>query len=147
MNAVNVTSRSQEKPIKAASGWVMLLVVIALFIGSVVLFIAGCKGATKPNSSGWGWFILLGVLTVTLASIACKGFFTQEPNWARVLLLFGSYRGTVRDSGFFWINPFYTKQWVSLRARNFNSDKLKVNDKRGNPIEIAAVVVWRVNDS
>jgi hypothetical protein len=147
MNAVNTNSRSQEKSLKATSGWGMLGVVIASYVGSVVLFIAGCVESGKHGSGNWGYLILLSIFGVTAASIACKGFFTQEPNWARVLLLFGNYRGTVRDSGFFWVNPFYTKQWVSLRARNFNSDKLKVNDKRGNPIEIGAVVVWRVNDS
>jgi regulator of protease activity HflC (stomatin/prohibitin superfamily) len=99
-----------------------------------------------------------------------RGFFTLQPNEARVLLLFGAYKGTVRDSGFHWANPFYSggstplgalsrnaelqnrlatgkPTKISLRWRNFNSDKLKVNDKRGNPIEIGAVVVWRVQDS
>ena len=75
------------------------------------------------------------------------GFFTLQPNEAVALVLFGSYHGTVRESGFFWANPFYSKLRVSLRARNLNGERLKVNDKRGNPIEIAAVVVWRVEDT
>jgi regulator of protease activity HflC (stomatin/prohibitin superfamily) len=82
-----------------------------------------------------GWILLL-------------GHFTLQPNEARALILFGAYRGTVRTSGFHWANPFYSKRHkVSLRSHNLNSDKLKVNDKRGNPIEIGAVVVWRVADT
>jgi len=75
------------------------------------------------------------------------GFFTLQPNTAAVLLLFGEYKGTARRPGFNWANPFYKKLRISLRARNLNSEKLKVNDQRGNPIEIAAVVVWRVHDT
>ncbi len=77
----------------------------------------------------------------------CNGFFTLQPNEGRVLILFGAYQGTVRESGWRWTNPLNTKKRISLRARNLNGDKLKVNDKRGNPIEIAAVVVWRVHDT
>jgi regulator of protease activity HflC (stomatin/prohibitin superfamily) len=117
---------------------------------------------------------------IGLGVLACFGFFTLEPNEARVLILFGAYKGTVRRSGFHWANPLYArtrgpvpgsmavpkrvklgplsvsdgtlarpklKTKLSLRARNFNSDTLKVNDKRGNPVEIAAVVVWRVEDT
>lgn len=75
------------------------------------------------------------------------GFFVVQPNEARVLVLFGKYIGSVRDSGFWWANPFAVKRHVSLRIRNFNSEKIKVNDFQGNPIEIAAVIVWRVVDS
>ena len=84
---------------------------------------------------------------LVVAIIACSGFFALQPNEAAVLILFGAYRGTVRDSGFFWTNPFNKKVKISLRARNLNGEKLKVNDKRGNPVEIAAVVVWRVHDT
>ncbi len=76
-----------------------------------------------------------------------KGFFTLEPNEASVLTLFGKYTGTVREQGFWWVNPLNSKQKISLRARNFDSERLKVNDKNGNPIEISAVVVWRVEDT
>lgn len=75
------------------------------------------------------------------------GFFVVQPNEGRVLVLFGKYIGSVRDSGFFWANPFAIKKHISLRIRNFNSEKIKVNDKHGNPIEIAAVVVWQVVDT
>jgi len=77
----------------------------------------------------------------------CFGFFALEPNEARVLILFGQYRGTERVGGWHWTNPLNTKLRVSLRARNLEGERLKVNDKRGNPIEIAAVVVWRVEDT
>jgi regulator of protease activity HflC (stomatin/prohibitin superfamily) len=80
-------------------------------------------------------------------SVAIPGFFVVQPNEARILVFFGRYVGTVRDSGFWWSNPFAIKKHVSLRIHNFNSEKIKVNDLQGNPIEIAAVVVWRVVDS
>lgn len=82
-----------------------------------------------------------------VASIFPAGFFVVQPNEARVLVLFGRYIGSVREAGFWWANPFATKRHVSLRIRNFNSEKIKVNDLHGNPIEIAAVVVWNVVDS
>ena len=87
------------------------------------------------------------VIALVLAITSSNGFFTLQPNEAAVLILFGAYKGTVRDSGFCWTNPFNKKVKISLRARNLNGEKLKVNDKRGNPIEIAAVVVWRVQDT
>jgi regulator of protease activity HflC (stomatin/prohibitin superfamily) len=91
---------------------------------------------------------LLVALPLSLAGLVLLfGHFTLQPNEARVLTLFGTYVGTVRDSGFFWTNPFMTKTKISLRTRNLESQRLKVNDKRGNPIEIAAVVVWRVTDT
>ena len=75
------------------------------------------------------------------------GFFTLEPNEARVLTLFGKYKGTARTAGFSWTNPLYTKTRISLRSRNFDGETLKVNEKRGNPIEISAVIVWRIADT
>ena len=91
--------------------------------------------------------LLAGAVLLVVAVVACGGFFALQPNEAAVLILFGAYKGTVRTSGFFWTNPFNKKVKISLRAHNLNGDKLKVNDKRGNPIEIAAVVVWRVDDT
>jgi len=93
------------------------------------------------------YLLIGGILLLLVSIISFQGHFTLQPNEARVLILFGAYHGTVRDSGFHWTNPFNTKRRMSLRARNLNGDKLKVNDKRGNPIEIAAVVVWRVEDT
>ena len=86
-------------------------------------------------------------LALLLLIVLCCGFFTLQPNVSAVLLLFGAYKGTVRSAGFHWANPLYQKINVSLRTRNFNTETLKVNDQRGNPTEIAAVVVWRVEDT
>ena len=93
------------------------------------------------------WLLVAGVLVEALGGFLCAGHFTLQPNEGRVLILFGAYRGTVRSSGFHWTNPLNTKLRISLRSRNLNGEKLKVNDKRGNPIEIAVVVVWRVQDT
>ena len=148
--------------------------IILLELGSLALFI---YSIAVSNSYGghpaWPLFFA-GLLGMILAVILMPGFFTLQPNEARVLLLFGRYKGTVRESGFHWGNPFYAnggklqfrvnarkeepaeaqfstrrqpRNKISLRARNLNSDKLKVNDKRGNPIEIGAVIVWRVHDT
>ena len=117
--------------------------------------------AADPVSGGVGagyGFYWLGVrqhvvpivvlsLVATVWAVLLGGFFTLQPNQAAVLLLFGRYKGTVRTSGFHWANPFLTKTKISLRARNLNMETIKVNDLRGNPIEIAAVVVWRVADT
>ncbi len=167
-------TNSLEKNSAALSGWFMLLFNGALLFGGIGLllqqFVAGRPGAS-------GWLVLGGIGLVVLALILFRGHFTLQPNEARVLLLFGNYHGTVRQSGFYWANPFYSRMRspiqlsrreesaehsktygntpafrslsakISLRARNFNSEKLKVNDKRGNPVEIAAVIVWRVEDT
>jgi regulator of protease activity HflC (stomatin/prohibitin superfamily) len=131
---------SQELVISTLSGGVMLSLIILSFIGEAVLLVFG----TSAENGAW---ILSGILLLCITVVCCGGFFTLQPNEARVLLLFGTYKGTVRDSGFHWTNPFNRKLPISLRARNLNGEKLKVNDKRGNPIEIAAVVVWRVEDT
>jgi regulator of protease activity HflC (stomatin/prohibitin superfamily) len=133
-------TQNLERPVRAANGWVMLFVTLALYPASVFLFILGIRGHS-------GLLILAAILTLLIAIVLSCGFFTLQPNEGAVLVLFGAYRGTVRDSGFFFTNPFIKKLKISLRARNFNGEKLKVNEKRGNPIEIAAVVVWRVQDT
>jgi hypothetical protein len=91
--------------------------------------------------------IVVGIVLVVVGVFVLGGLFTVNPNEARVLQLFGSYRGTVKTAGLRWANPFYTKKRISIRVRNFESSRLKVNDLEGNPIEIAAVVVWRVVDT
>jgi regulator of protease activity HflC (stomatin/prohibitin superfamily) len=88
-----------------------------------------------------------GVFIVLVALVMSAGLFTVEPNEAKALQLFGSYKGTVREQGLFFANPFYSKKNITLRARNFETQHLKVNDKHSNPVEIAAIVVWRVIDS
>ena len=94
-----------------------------------------------------GLLVLLGLPTALCCFLGLFGLFTVSPNQAKVLQLFGNYRGTVREPGLRWVNPLFTKRSISLRVRNFESEKLKVNDLAGNPIEIAAVVVWRVVDT
>jgi hypothetical protein len=140
---------SQERVIKVSRGWGMLTVNLVSLAVAGGLFLAGL-GLVQPASPlrALGGLMLVAAPVVGVATIiSLCGHFTLQPNQARVLLLFGEYRGTVRESGFFWTNPFYTKTLVSLRLRNLEGAKLKVNDKQGNPIEIAAVVVWRVHDT
>ncbi len=134
-----------------ASGWLMLGV---LLLGFVVvgygfyLSIAAIDGAPRGVVPVGGiWALVAMILLMTTLGVMSAGFFTLQPNVSAVLLLFGAYKGTVRAPGFHWANPFFQKIKVSLRTRNFNTDKLKVNDQRGNPTEIAAVVVWRVEDT
>ncbi len=131
---------TQEVNVHAMSGWPMLVFVIALVIAAIVAFVFGLTERITPLAIASGPTFLLAVLL-------CPGFFTVPPNIARVLLLFGKYKGTVRDEGFRFTNPFMTKKVVSLRAHNLNGEKIKVNDRAGNPIEIAAVVVWRVHNT
>jgi regulator of protease activity HflC (stomatin/prohibitin superfamily) len=138
-------SRNRERPIRAANGWLLLLATLALFAATVWALVAAILAF---GAGGEGGGLLVGALVALILAITGScGFFTLQPNEAAVLILFGAYRGSVRTSGFFWTNPFNKRIKISLRARNLNGDKLKVNDKRGNPIEIAAVVVWRVQDT
>lgn len=129
-----------EKRANKANGFIALFIVIALFALDVFLLITGIR---TGNDSILYIFIPL----VFISFLSFGGFMIVQPNESKVLILFGKYIGTVRDSGFWWVNPFTIKKHVSLRIRNFNSDKIKVNDLHGNPIEIAAVIVWRVVDS
>jgi len=123
-----------------ASGIGMLFLSLALFFGGIALAIAG--GVARSPAVA-----LLGVGAFILSLFLFPGLFSVQPNEARVLTLFGRYVGTVHDTGLRWANPFAAKKRVSLRVRNFESEKLKVNDSDGNPVEIAAVVVWRVVDT
>lgn len=90
---------------------------------------------------------VIGVIGILLLAFIAPGFFLVYPNGSRVLTLFGKYVGTVKDNGFFWVIPFILRKSISLRARNFDSERVKVNDKRGNPILISVILVWRVNDT
>jgi len=140
---------SKENTIQTTSGWPMLPVPFALFFGGLAGLITACSTIDKAPAD-FGWLIVLiivAVLTMIAGLISLAGLFTLQPNEARVLILFGHYRGTVRESGFHWTNPFMSKIKISLRARNLEGEKLKVNDKRGNPIEIGVVVVWHVEDT
>ena len=123
----------QEKNLKAASGYFMLLIAFACLVGAVVSLLM-----ENP---------FVGVPLMLLFVFIIRGLFIVNPNEAKVLTLFGKYVGTVKDNGMLWANPFYLRQNISLRARNMNGQSLKVNDKIGNPIEIAAVTVWNVSDT
>lgn len=129
-----------EKKANKTNGFIALFIVIALFALDVFLL---TRGIRTGNDSILYIFIPL----VFISFLSFGGFMIVQPNESKVLMLFGKYTGTVRDSGFWWVNPFTVKKHVSLRIRNFNSEKIKVNDLHGNPIEIAAVIVWRVVDS
>jgi regulator of protease activity HflC (stomatin/prohibitin superfamily) len=129
-----------ETRARAINGYVGLVVQV-LLVGAMILVLVGMIRTEDPALL-WA-FVPLIVATFIFGS----GFFVVQPNEARVLVLFGKYIGTVRTDGFWWANPFAVKRHVSLRIRNFNSERIKVNDLHGNPIEIAAVVVWRVTDS
>ena len=134
--------KSIERSVSTPSGWLMLFVVIIAFVG-IVLWTYLNATSRQPSAIQ----IVGAIFGLSILVIMIKGFFTLQPNEANVLLLFGAYRGTERTSGFHWTNPFYTRHRVSLRSRNLNTERLKVNDKKGNPIEIGAVVVWRVQDT
>lgn len=160
---------SAERVVHVQSGWTMLPVFVGLLLADIGFLIFAFQSGTST------WRVTFLILLLPICIVLLKGFFTLQPNEARVLVLFGDYKGTVRSSGFHWGNPFYTngprqvsafstaplnksggsavshytlgRNKISLRARTLNGQKLKVNDKRGNPIEIAAVVVWRVGDT
>ena len=159
-----------EKKVKPTSGWFPLLINLCLLVCGLVIFIYSVS-----RGDDGGWWVLAGVLLAVLmfggGLINMFGLMAIAPNQARVLLLFGDYRGSVVESGFYWVNPFFTKTKISLRVRNFETGSTttpatkdssgnivsqksrspgrpsKVNDRNGNPIEISAVVVWRVVDT
>ena len=136
----------QEQPVRTYSGFVALAIGIALLVlaGWLVNDILANVRARVPSS-----FVMLAttVVVAITAVLVLLGLYTLQPNEAAIIQLFGAYRGTTRTPGLRATNPFYTRKKLSLRARNLNGERLKVNDKRGNPIEIAAVVVWRVDDT
>jgi hypothetical protein len=137
-----------ERPGNSNKGWVVVIV-HALLTGLLIWLFVGSVRAEHWSLAG---IIVQSALLIVVGIILPWGYFTLQPNEAKVLLLFGKYKGTVRKDGFHWTNPLQLTQprgryTVSQRIRNFEIEKLKVNDKRGNPIEIAAVVVWRVVDT
>ena len=120
----------QEFSVKPISGYLAVLVSILLLGGTF---------------AGYYYEVIwLGIVLTLLFILTVTGFTIVEPNGSCVMILFGAYKGTIRENGFFWVNPFYLKRKVSLRARNFDSDPIKVNDKLGNPIKIGFVLVWKV---
>ncbi len=153
----------QEKRVRPISGWGPLLGCLALVVGAAAAIYTAAASRGNP-----AWAILLAAAMVVSAIVVLVGFQAVAPNDARVLLLFGEYRGSITESGFFWVNPFYSKKAITLRVRNFETGSIttpetkdaagkvlqhksrsvgrpsKVNDQDGNPIEISAVVVWKV---
>lgn len=123
-----------EKQLSSASGFIF----IALGIVFMILGVSLIKDSIQP---------ILGVFLIIIGFLCLIGLTIINPNEAAVVTFFGKYQGTIKTNGLRWVNPFFLKKKISLRARNLNGQKLKVNDKMGNPIEIAAIVVWRVNDT
>lgn len=128
-----------EKIIRPVSGYFTLLVAIGAFVVGIILLLNHPNGGSSPA--------VLAIILIALSAFLVKGLTVINPNQSMVCTFFGSYTGTARKNGLLFINPFYGKQRMSLRANNFESTKLKVNDKMGNPIEIAAVIVWQVSDT
>jgi regulator of protease activity HflC (stomatin/prohibitin superfamily) len=130
----------REKEHKAANGLLVLVVSLVM----LVVAILGIAGAASADRAG---LALVWALILLITIVGMAGLFTVQPNEAKALTLFGKYMGTVREQGLWFANPFFHKKRISLRVRNFETGKLKVNDNHSNPIEIAAVVVWKVVDS
>ncbi len=124
----------EEKITKPLSGFLILFITLAILAGGIYLFATGN-------------YVLGGVIAFVDVMFIMPGLVIVNPNESRVLTLFGKYTGTIKSDGFYWVNPFMTKKKISLRANNLNGQQIKVNDKLGNPIEIAAVVVWQVNET
>ncbi len=131
---------SKERPLNPRSGWPVLVGLLLAAVAWIALMVQIAGWSEEAAAVG----VALGCL---LFLIALFGFYVVAPNLSRVMVFFGDYRGTVRNTGLFWINPFTSKHKLSLRAHNVASEKIKVNDAVGNPIEIGAVVVWRIEDT
>lgn len=123
-----------EKILPSYSGYLALAMALAILILTLTL-----TATLGPN--------ILFFLGIVILIIILKGLVVISPNNAKILTLFGAYQGSIKESGLFWVNPFYFRQTISLRARNFESEKLKVNDKMGNPILISVILVWKVRDT
>ena len=123
----------KEKTYSAASGYLMLLILLIILLGTIFSFLLG--------------MVILGIILIPLFLLTVIGFNVVNPNESSVLILFGAYKGTIRKNGFFWVNPFFVRKKISLRARNFDSETIKVNDSVGNPIKIGCVLVWKVEET
>jgi len=143
---MNTPSRESLYP-NPGHGLLRLFQGILLSLASLAAIIVGGVLCDEGREILGVPMILIGVLGIPGAILVFRGLVLVNPNQSKVVVLFGKYKGTLRQDGFYWVNPFAARRKVSLRAHNFNSDKLKVNDLRGNPIEIGAVVVWRVRDT
>ncbi len=135
-------NRSRETRANTQSGYLMLLIWLALL--GVAIW-AGASNLTELEVVAWKWSVVVG--SVILGTIILCGFYLINPNQAAAIQLFGAYKGTDREEGLRWVLPWLTRHKIAVRANNVISDKIKVNDLRGNPIEMAAQVVWRVTDT
>jgi hypothetical protein len=135
---MGISSGSKEYRAFFVSGWLALFVYLLAFAGSLLALFAF---SFAPRAGA------LAVLIVALLFVGAHGFVILQPNIASVLTFFGSYAGSIRTPGFFWCNPLCARRKISLRVHNFDTSKLKVNDKSGNPVEVAAVIAWRVRDT
>ncbi len=125
--------KKQEETFRAMSGYLMLFILLIIFLGTIFSFLNG--------------LVWLGLPLCLVVILILKGFIVVNPNESSVLILFGAYKGTIKTNGLFWVNPFFVRKRISLRARNFDSETIKVNDKIGNPIKIGCVLVWKVQDT
>ncbi|MFY8024803.1 MAG: SPFH domain-containing protein, partial [Sediminibacterium sp.] len=132
-----------EKTIKAAQGFMVLLLVTILLVAGIFA-LTQIKGAEDGLKYALIWGAIIDFIVIFFLLL---GLVVVQPNTSVVLTFFGKYVGTVKDNGLFFVNPLYTKQKVSLRLQSLESTKLKVNDKLGNPIEIAAVILWQIEDT
>lgn len=132
---------TSERPASTASGYAMLVVLLLAVLADIYAV------SSLPNGPGGGFNVLLIILATLVFILVMPGFYMLQPNQAVAVTLFGSYRGTDRNTGLRWTWPWMAKKKVSVRANNFISEKIKVNDLRGNPIEMAAQIVWRVVDT
>jgi regulator of protease activity HflC (stomatin/prohibitin superfamily) len=139
-NNAAINQTSSERSAVKVNGYAFFVVGLLVLALSAYIFFVGVA-----DRNGWG--ILGSVMLATAGTLILSGLFVVQPNEAQVLTLFGKYAGSVRNDGLWWVNPFTSKKKISLRVRNFQSERLKVNDFNGNPIEIAAVIVWRVVDN
>jgi regulator of protease activity HflC (stomatin/prohibitin superfamily) len=131
----------QEKPAFQVNGWVVVIIDVA--VGAIALE----QLISRSVHSGGGWWMAAPIIIIAAVSLTFGGFFLIHPNESKVFTFLGNYVGSTRRPGFAWTNPFVVRKRITLRISNFNSETIKVNDALGNPIEIAAVVVWHVVDS
>ncbi len=131
---------------RACSGFLMISVSVLLLAAGIALIILSEVNKAELGSSIYNTLCIFAVLLLIIAPVLLIGLMILEPNQARAMVFFGKYRGTFTRTGFFWVNPFYSKKKVSLRARNMNVDPIKVNDRNGNPILVGLILVWKVED-
>ena len=131
---------------RACSGFLMISVSILLLAAGIALIIYSEVNKAELGNSIYNTLCIFAVLLLIIAPVLLIGLMILEPNQARAMVFFGKYRGTFTRTGFFWVNPFYSKKKVSLRARNINVDPIKVNDRNGNPILVGLILVWKVED-